>query len=206
MIEKEKDQVVTIDYKDYPKGMANPAIIFIFSSFCWLFLGATMGWFGPGSSLALGLIMLACYLPYLYGGISCIQKGDTVSGATFLIFTAMFAGVGGVENLLSYYVSVTGTAVDFTIFGWIWILCAIIIVPVVVTMAKGPWIPFLTFAIAIPELAAMGVATVGGPEVFNTVACVCFVIVGSGSLWMSIALMLQGGGVNAPLGRPLFKE
>ncbi len=196
---------VKADLVNYPKGAPDAAIVFIFSVFTWLFFGMSIGVFDPSAQVALGLVMIATYLPYLHGSICSIQRGDTVSGVTYLIFTGMFAGAGAMQNFVGYYNYAAGASVDMTIFGWIWLLCAIIILPVVATMAKGPWIPFVTFLVAAVELGCMGIAGMGGPAIFNTIAICCFVVVGTGGMWMAIAGILQAGGINAPLGKQLFK-
>lgn len=188
-------------------GEAGPAMLFIFTMLTVIFLGMYTGFFpAPDSSLMCGLIMLACFPAYLYGGISYIQKGDTISGCCYLIFATCFGGIGCVSNLVTYYAAVNGLVINQMTTQLVWLWSGIILIPIVAAMRKGPSLPFIVFALGALELTLMGLIGLGFlPAGATVIVLVCFVIVGFGGFYVSIAQLFAAGGINIPLGKPLMK-
>lgn len=192
-----EDKEVVIQEK---LGDPGPAAVFIFSAWTWFFLFVYIGVFDPvTTALPLGLFLLVCTPEFLYTGMTLIKKGDTISGVVYLIFSAAFAGGGGIENLLAWYSTCTGVVIDMTIFNVLFIISAIVLIPVVITMTHGPKVPLIVFATAVPELALVGLVGLGAPVFFLYILIACFVIVGCGSLYMACACLANAGGKHWPL-------
>lgn len=189
------------------QGDAGPAMLFIFTLLTIIFWGMSTGFFpAPDAYLECGLIMIACFPAYLYGGISYIQKGDTISGVTYLIFATCFGGIGAASNLLAWWAAVNGYTMNTMTIQLVWLWSGIILFPVVAGMIRGPWLPFVVFTLGGIELTLMGLIGLGFvPASLNILVQICYVIVGFGGFYVSMAQILQAAGYNPPLGKPLKK-
>lgn len=193
-------------HKYVSMGEPGPTMLFIFTMLTMMFWGMYTGFFDASAVLLLGLIQLACFPAYIFGGIAYILKGDSISGNTYLIFATCFGGIGGVSNLVSYISTLNGIPVESKIVGLVWLWSGLILIPIVASMRKGPSIPFVVFTLGALELILMGLMDLGFiPLAATNIVLVCFASVGIGGFYCSAVNLFSFGNIKLPLGRSLFK-
>lgn len=203
----EKEMTVKVQEMPAKPGDPGATMLFIFTMLTIMFLGIYTDYFGPQAGFLTGVIQLTCFPAYLFGGIWFTVKGDSTNGNVFLIFATCFGGIGGISNLLCYPpIAASLGLTDVSIFQFVWLWSGVSLLPVVLGMRKGPWMPFVVFGLGMVELVLMGLIGLGFlPTAFNIAVMVCFVIVGFGGFYISLAQLAAHGGMNWPLGKPLFK-
>lgn len=78
-----------------------------------------------GATLAIGLIGLAVFVPYLITGIALTKSGICLGGNTYLLFGAVFGGCGGLFNTMSPIFEHLGIPFDYSIVGYAFLLAGL---------------------------------------------------------------------------------
>lgn len=110
----------------------SPAITFIFCLITLLFWAMYRGIIpAAAGSLTIGIIQLALFPPYLVCATLLFKRGDMFGGIIYMIFAALFGGVGGLFNVTIFLASWFGFSGYLATIGLglAFGLSAVIIVP-----------------------------------------------------------------------------
>jgi len=199
-------KIVEVEVKS---GLAysGPAICFIFSVFCFLFWANILGILGDGGNLAVGAVQLGAFVSYLAGSIILYQRGADFEANVFMIFTAFFAGVGGLLNVFSSIAEFVGMPFSGKVGGICWLLCGIFLLSVLPANRKAPKAGFGVFSLAGIALTLMGLwnLEILSNNVAPIVAWLLFVVGVLGFLMM-LSPMCSFGGLSLSLGKPFFTD
>lgn len=75
-------------------GDPSPVLTTIFATLCYCFWANTMGFFGEGAVLAIGVLQLAVFASYTIGGVILLRNGNSFGGNMFMVFATVFGGIG----------------------------------------------------------------------------------------------------------------
>lgn len=207
MNEKNKENIKVIVSSNESLGDASPTILFLFTMLTMMFLGLGAGFISGEAVLLLGCIQLGIFPVYLVAGKNSINKNESLSGNCFMIFAALFGGAGGLCNIAAYFAGVFGWPIDGSIMGIVWIWSGVMLLPVVLSMLKGPSLPVIVFAFGGIMLVLFGIETLGYySDVINMLVLVMQAIVAIGGFYVCIAFLFGQAGISLPLGKPLVKD
>ena len=190
-------------------GDPGPALTFIFSMLAICFWGNAQGLYSGESILAIGIVQLACYVPYMICSVMYYLRGDTLNSAIFMIFSTLFGGVGGGINLAIGIGQLYGFSVPSEIIVIPFFCSGIAVVPMIVCIRKkASAVAFLCFSAVVVFLTLPLFATYGllPADSTNTLVKYLYLFVAiCGFYTMFNALLVAGGSKPLPEGRPFFK-
>lgn len=190
-------------------GNAGPSLTFIFTMLTMIIWGDYAGIYSGKTAIAIGLVQLACYIPYLAGAIILHINKSELGANIFFIFGVLFGGVGGLLNVLAGMNDILdlGVTTQMAAIPFLWGSLAMI--PFVWTSRKElSAVSFVCFTAVIIFLALMMLPAynIGPVEVWNEIIKWLMLIVAvTGCYTMMSDLNVQGGGKPYPQGAPLFK-
>ncbi|WP_066458557.1 hypothetical protein [Anaerotruncus rubiinfantis] len=203
------DNPVAVTEKKREIGDPGPGLTFIFSMLAICFWGSSQGLYSGQSVLAMGIVQLACYIPYLISTVLYYLKGDTLNAAIFMIFSTLFGGVGGGLNIAAGIGQLKGFELSPEISAIPYFCSAVAVVPLLICVRKkASATTFLCFSavvifLTLPMLVTYGVLPAEGT---NTVIKYLYLFVAVGGFYtMFNALLVAGGCKPLPEGKPLFK-
>jgi len=129
-------EIKIVEKKDQ-LGNPGPALTFIFTMLTMEFWGIYAGIFTGPTIMAVGVVQIACFVPYLIGAILFFCKGDSTNGNTFLIFATLFGGVGGFSNTTIGFANIMGWQICAQMAAIPFILGGISILPVLWVIRKA---------------------------------------------------------------------
>ena len=201
-------EVKIIERKDQ-LGNPGPALTFIFTMITACFWGMYQGIFTGPTTIAIGLVQCACYLPYLVGTAIFFMKGNSVFGITFLIFSTLFGGVGGFLNVFSGFAQMNGWDTTYQMSALPFILGGVSVFPVIVVLrAAASKVSFICFFCAMVFLILGGLVTLNilpaGVDILNKwLALIVFL---TGTYEFVGGILEAGGSKPLPNGKPFFKS
>ncbi|MFC2946820.1 hypothetical protein [Virgibacillus sediminis] len=190
-------------------GDPGPALTFIFTMLTMCIWGVYAGIYTGPTSLAVGLVQLACFLPYLICSILFYLREDTMMGSICLIFAVLFGGVGGflsiAEGLSHLYGFEMSSQLSAIPFFW----GAVSLLPLLLSIRKtASAISFLCFSGVVVFLTLITLVSFGILSEAANVAIkwICLFVAVSGLYTFVNSLLRIGGSRTMPEGKPLFKE
>ncbi|MEG0377540.1 MAG: hypothetical protein RR614_03585 [Eubacterium sp.] len=193
---------------DTTKQTATPmsALLFMFSTSCFILWGLYQGIFSGEIRLLYGLIALAMYPVYMIGGIWLLRKNESYSANLFFIFGVLFTGMMAFSNIAMFFSDQFGWGYDRSILAIPLLISGIGVTPSMIPYRFAPAIPFLTWSIACIWLMTSALEMLGVPALMLVNQILAFVV-GAGVLYMMIDELLKSiGEKGLPLGKPLFKK
>lgn len=190
-------------------GNPSPALTFIFSMLTIVFWGSSQGLYSGQATMAIGIVQLACYFPYMILAVIHYIRGDTLNGSVFMIFAALFGGVGGGLNLAAGIGELKGFVLAPEISAIPYFCSALSVVPLIISIRKqASAVCFLCFSavvifLSLPMFVTYGLLPAAGT---NLVIKYLYLFVAvTGFYTMVNALLAAGGCKTMPEGKPLFK-
>jgi hypothetical protein len=202
-------QEIKFSKKQNQPGNAGPALTFIFTMLTMESWGIYAGIFTGPTIMAVGVVQIACFVPYLIGAILFFFKGDFTNGNAFLIFATLFGGVGGFTNTTIGFANIMGWQICTQMTAIPFIMGGISILPVLWVLRKSA-----DKVTVICYLAAAFFLTLMGLVSLNVLSANWNTIIQSLGLIVSITgfyscfngLLLSGGSRGIPVGKPFFKK
>ena len=190
-------------------GNSAVAITWIFTLLTMEFWGIYQGIFTGPTTLAVGVVQIACFAPYLIGAVACFNAGDDVNGNAFLIFATAFGGIGGFCNVLAGFAEIFGWDVCLQMTGIPFIWTGIIIFPICWIIRKSAdKITMICYFCAAWFLALGGFSTLGMlPGAFWTelIKWLGLITALTGFYASLSGILVCGGCKGLPSGKPFFK-
>lgn len=115
-------------------GDPESALTFIFTMISMCIWVEQMGFFDGPVQLAMGVMQLACYVPYLIGAIFFYLRNDTMRGTVFLIFATLFGGIGAFLNVLGGIAEIIGFEICKQIVAIPYFWGAISLIPMIISV------------------------------------------------------------------------
>ena len=207
MPEMTEQKEVKVSVANY-NGIADisPIGTFVFCILCFAFWAADIGLVGEGSTLAIGLLGLAVFIPYLICGIKLTDRGLCLGGNTYLLFGAVFGACGGLFNTFSPLFEHWGIPFDYSLVGIAFLLAGLYLIfmlPGVIKVTKVDFFIFLFGAMGVTGsgLSVLGIAS-PALNLFNGWSLFADGVVG---FYAVIATILNSLGMNLPFGKPFVQ-
>lgn len=201
-----EEKKLTVEISNY-EGVADISAIgtFVFTILCFAFWAADLGLLKEGSTLAIGFLGLAVFIPYLICGIMLCKKGNIVGGNTYLVFGAVFGACGGMFNTFVEIFGMKGIPFDYSVVGIAFLLAGLYLLCLLPGVIRATKIDFLIFFFGALGVIGSGISVLGwGPpslNIFNGWALFCDGVVGFYSV---ISTVIGAFGINLPLGKPFY--
>ncbi len=183
-------------------GDPGPSLNFVFTMLTMCFWGIYAGIYTGPVLLAIGLVQLMCFPPYVIGAILYYLRGEAMAGAIFMIFGTLFGGIGGILNVaigLSYDITTQMAAIPF-IWG------ALSLIPLIVAGWKtNSAAGTLTFICVVAFLLLMSFVSFNVlPESTNGLIKWLLLFVAVVGYYTGLNSLLEMGGVKKlPEGKPI---
>jgi hypothetical protein len=187
-------------------GDPGPALTFIFTMLTMCFWGIYAGIYDGPTELAVGLVQLACFLPYLVAAVLLFVRGDSMNGNIFLIFAALFGAVGGFLNIAAGLMEPLGFTMCTQLAAIPFLWGAIVLVPMLASIWKtASAAASLCFASIIIFLTLMALVGLGVlPESANVIIKWLCLFAAVDGFYTAINALLDIGGLKKfPEGRPI---
>ena len=189
-------------------GGAGTAMTFIFTMLTMCFWGIYAGIFSGPTALAVGLVQIACYMPYMIGAVVFYMKGNALFANTFLIFATLFGGIGGLSNIFLGFAEIYGWNISdqMTCIPFIW--GGVCLFPVTYVLRKAiskmTFICYLSAAFFLSLIGFVGLGVL--PPATNTLITILALIVALTGYYECLnGLLMDGGHKPMPNGKPFFK-
>lgn len=133
-------------------GNSGPVLCFSFSVLCYLCWLNMMGWVGEGAGLAIGLVQMGVFVPYMVGSTLLFKNGASFEGNIFMIFAGFFACVGGLTNIVGDIAAFVGIPFSAIPGGFCWLICGLLLLclsPAVRFAEPYTWLFYLFGGIAL---------------------------------------------------------
>ena len=200
-------EIKTVEKKDH-LGNPGPALTFIFTMLTMEYWGIYAGIFTGPTIMAIGVVQIACFVPYMIGAVLFFCKGDSINGNVFLIFATLFGGVGGFTNTTIGFANIMGWQMCTQMPAIPFILGGISILPVLWVIRKST-----DKVTAICYLAAAFFLTLIGLVNLNilstnwnpSIQWLGLIVSITGFYSCFSGLLLGGGSRGLPVGKPFFK-
>jgi hypothetical protein len=210
---EETNSVKKIEIASQSNAIGNPApaLTFIFAMLTMEFWGIYAGIFAENTNLflAVGLVQIACFAPYLIGAILFFLKGDSVNGNAFLIFATVFGGVGGFCNTAIGISTIFGFGINEQMAAIPFVFCGISVLPVVWLIKGGAdkvtFICFVAAAIFLTLVGLNGLTVLTGDLVMEIIKWLSLLVGVTGFYSCLNGLLTCGGSKGLPVGKPFFK-
>ncbi len=187
-------------------GDPSPVLTTIFATLCYCFWANTMGFFGEGAVLAIGVLQLAVFASYTIGGVILLRNGNSFGGNMFMVFATVFGGVGGATHVSMSLLAEKGITLCYQILGVSFIVAGILLllmIPAVLYTTKADFICFLSGGIGVLcyGLTGAGLAPAG----LNYLGAWALLIDGIVGFYTVVGQMLVFGGCKQlPLGKAIL--
>lgn len=197
-----------ISQKQERPGDPGPALTFIFTMLTMEFWGIQAGIFNGPTMLSVGLVQIACFIPYLIGAILFFIRGDSVNGNIFLIFATLFGGVGGFCNTMIGFGDIIGWPICKQMTALPYILGGLSIFPVLwvnrKTADKVTTICYLAaaFFLSLSGLVSLNILSGSWSPVIQWLS---LTVVVTGFYNCFNGLLVCGGSRGIPVGKPFYK-
>lgn len=187
-------------------GDPGPALTFIFTMLTMCFWGIYAGIYEGPTSLAVGLVQLACFVPYLIGAIVYYLRGDSMNGTVFLAFATLFGAVGGLLNVAAGLKGMLGfemcTQMGAIPFIWGSLILLPLIASIWKTASAAGTLCFISIVIFLTLMALVDLGVL--PESTNTlIKWLCFFTAVDGYYTGLNSMLAIGGLKKLPEGKPL---
>lgn len=186
--------------------MADPggAMMFCFSMLVIMIWGIYQGLFTKDVYLLFGCIMLCVFPIYIIGAVIYAKRGDAFMSNIYFIFGLLFCGITGACYIALFFGHVNGWELDAAILGLPMIWGGLSILPMVIPMKRGPYVPFIVYSLCIIWLFTYGLECFGiGIPMLYTINKWFSLVVGLGTAYMFLSdISLASGGRAFPMGMP----
>lgn len=199
---------IKIEEKKNQLGNPGPSLTFIFTMLTMEFWGIYAGIFTGPTIMAVGVVQIACFIPYLIGAILFFCKGDSTNGNVFLIFATLFGGVGGLTNITIGFSNIMGWQICTQMTALPFILGGISILPVLWVIRKSAdKVTVICYLAATCFLTLTGLVSLNILSAnWNPFIQLFGLIVTITGLYSCLnGLLLGGGSRGIPVGEPFFK-
>lgn len=199
-----KTVVVRADESSTPYSAG--ALCFFFSALCFLFWANMMGFLGPDTTLALGCAQLGVFGAYLWGAKNLFKMNNGFEGNVYLIFAALFGGVGGLTNVLGPFAATLGIPMAASAAGLVYLLSGILLLLLIPCAVKFPKVGFFFYITGGIAMTLNGLISVGLLSMAFLPVCAWFIFaVGALAFYFCLSAMFAFVGKNIPLGEPFSK-
>lgn len=187
-----------------PAGLAALAIA------CFTFYAILTGKVAGTAAPLLGCWLIGGFVVQVIVGLIELSEGAVTGGNVFLVFSAFFMLVGGIEFFVKFYsAKVTGLAVDTRVDGWAWMVLWFVLWLWTPSYFKGPLV--MTILVLALDVAVPLVSLTDGGWIpkaqYSPIAGTFLLISGICGIYMSAAVVLntEFKRVVLPVGGPLIK-
>ena len=104
-----------------PAGLASLALV------CVCFFALLTGRVGSGALPLLGCWMIGGFVVQVIVALLDLKGGNSAGGNVFLLFSAFFMLVGGLEMFVKFGAGIAGIPLDARIDGWAWVVLTLVI-------------------------------------------------------------------------------
>lgn len=189
-------------------GDPSAGLSFIFTMLAVVTWANYMGFFTGPVYLAMGVAQLACYVPYLIGSVLLFQRGDTMNGCIYLIFSTLFGGMGSILNFCYGIAELQGFAICRQMMAFPHFWGALAMVPMMIAERKRA-----SAVTLICHMSAATFLTLMLPASFGILTAVLdpiihwlnLVVAVTGMYGLINLLLAAGGSRTLPEGQPLFR-
>lgn len=202
-----KTEIGTFEKKEQ-LGDPGPALTFIFTMLTMEFWGINAGIFTGPTMISVGVVQLACFIPYLIGAILFFLKGDSVNGNIFLIFATIFGGVGGFCNTIIGFANIMDWPICTQMTALPYIMGGISIFPTLWVIRKAAdkvtVICYLAaaFFLTLTGLVSLNILSGSWNQIIQWL---CLTVVVTGFYSCLNGLLVCGGSRGIPVGKPFSK-
>lgn len=193
-----------------PVGMSNPmpAGMVALAVVCISFFALLAGYVKPESEPLLGIWLLGGFVVQLLVGVIDFKNQNKTGGNTFLVFSAFFMLVGGVEMIYKFHMGANHIPFDARIDGWAWIGLTVTLLLWTPAFFKTPF--FLTLIvlaldIALPFITLLNLGLI--PAAYKIVPAYALLASGLFGLYLGAATIVNTAfGKNVyPMPGPIIK-
>lgn len=206
MQNEKSDTVKTVKVENFD-GFADlsPVGTFVFCILCFAFWAADLGLLGEGSTLAIGFLGLAVFVPYLIAGVTLSKKGLTLGGNTYVLFGAVFGSCGGLFNTFSEIFAKYGISFDYKVVGIAFSLAGLYLLLLLPGLARVSKVDFFIFFFGALGVLGSGVTILGFlPPAFNLFNGWALFADGVVGFYAVIATVLNSLGFQLSMGKPFI--
>lgn len=189
-------------------GDPGPTLNFLFTMLAACFWGMFAGIFNGPASIPVGLVQLGCFIPYTICAVFYFMRNETMNGSIFMIFSALFCGVGGLMNVGLGICEIMGHPISAEVSGIPYLWGSIVLIPLIISVRKVVSLAsILCFIGAFSFLLLLALITLGVlPSSVNVAVKWLLIFVSVDGLYTVVnALLAHGGCKLLPEGKPLFK-
>jgi hypothetical protein len=188
------------------RGNPGAAVCFIFAMLCYLFWANILGMLGPGAQIVLGCIQLGAFGAYHICSQDFLEIGDGFDGNAFMVFAAVFAGIGGLMNVVQAVCLNVGMPFSNVPGSFVWLISGLLLLLLIPAVKATPKVNFLFYVFGGAALTIMGLVGLGliPAGIMPFVAWLLF-IVGTLGMISALATFYSFMGKEIPLGKPFFK-
>jgi len=176
-------------------GWANPAPagLVALAIACFTFYALLGGKVDHSAIPLLGIWLLGGFVVQVIVGLVEMRTGALTGGNVFVVFSAFFMLVGGLEFLFKYFAGINGWAFDAGIDGWAWLVLLITLVLWTPAYLKqSPLIMSLcvlaldlgVFFVAFMDLGILA-------RTYSSAAAICLLFSGIFGLYVASAIILN---------------
>lgn len=202
----ENSKNIKIDINGVPGfGDPSPVLTLIFATLCFCFWANTMGFFGDGAVLAIGVLQLGVFVAYTVGGIILLHRGNSFGGNTFMIFATVFGGIAGTAHISLVLFPTINVPFCYQICGVAFIAAGVFLLLMLPGLKYSPKTDFIMFLFGGLGVLGYGLTGAGiAPSWLNYPAAWCLLVDGLTGFYTVIATMLGFLGITMSFGKPFF--
>ena len=187
-------------------GYTGTAICFIFGMLCFLFWGNMLGLFGPDAGIVIGFAQLGVFAAYHICAKGLYDNGLDFDGTIFMLFAALFGGVGGLFSVGGALCHYFGVPYNDMVPGVVWVLSGFLLLACIPAVVKQPKCGCLFYVFGGLGLFLMGLVTLGvAPAEVLTVAAWSVFAAGVLGVYVALSGLYGFAGLNLPLGKPFVE-
>ncbi len=187
-------------------GYTGTAICFIFGMLCIMFWGNMLGIFGPDAGIVIGFAQLGVFAAYHICAKGLYQNGLDFDGTIFMLFAALFGGVGGCFSVFGALCHHFGVPYNDMVPGVVWLLSGILLIALLPVVIKQPKCGFLFYLFGGVGLTIMGLVTLGLiPADLLVPAAWSVFAAGITGLYVCLSGLYGFAGKPLPLGKPFVE-
>ena len=189
-----------------PEGNIAGGLAVGYACLCVAFWANAMGLcVSEGFTIAIGVVLIGFFVIYFVGGLYFLKQGNTLAGAIFLTFAAVFGLFGGAVNLAGSICAVLGVPFDFTVASLSFVLAGLFLLFILPAMKGFSKVDFLCYLFSGIGVASFGIAGLGiAPEIVNLVGGWSILLGGLCAYYGAIAVVFSSVGKKLPCGNPFF--
>ncbi len=189
-----------------PTGNIGGGLAVGYACLCVAFWANAIGLCAPGGfTIAIGVVLLGFFVVYFVGGLYFLKQGNTLAGAIFVTFGAVFGLFGGAVNLAGSICAELGVPFDFTAASLSFVIAGLFLLLILPAMKGFSKVDFTCYLASGVGVAAFGVAGLGiMPDVVNLVGGWSILVGGICAFYGAVATVYASVGKQLPTGRPFF--